>query len=130
MENGKIPDSSLTASSFTRNGLDPRYARLHSATSWSAGINDRSQWLQVDLEMEKTIKKIATQSKHDSLHRVTTYEISSSPDGGAWVPHLENNAVKVSQYPWLILNLRRTCGHINLVNDLNPNHDKCGHFIY
>lgn len=98
MENGEIPDSALTASSFRRNGLDPRYARLHSATSWSAGINNRSQWLQVDLGMERAIKKIATQSKHNSLRRVTTYEISSSVDGGEWVLYLENNAVKVSQY--------------------------------
>lgn len=97
MENGKIPDSAITASSYQRNGLDPRYARLHSATSWSAGINNRSQWLQVDLGMKKAIKKIATQSKHDSLHRVATYKISFRVDGGDWEPYQENNAVKVSQ---------------------------------
>lgn len=98
MENKRIPDSALTASSSWRNGLDPRYARLHSATSWSAGINNRSQWLQVDLGMETAIKKIATQSKHDSPSRVTTYEIISRVDGGEWEPYLENNAVKVRQY--------------------------------
>ena len=78
MENRKIPDSALTASSFHRNGLDPRYARLHSATSWSAGINNSSQWVQVDLGMETV--KIATQSKRDSLHWVAFYEILSRVD--------------------------------------------------
>lgn len=97
MENRKIPDSALTASSFYRNGLDPRYARLHSATSWSAGIINGSQWLQVDLGMETAIKKIATQSKHNSPHRVETYEILSRVDGGDWEPYQEDTAVKVSQ---------------------------------
>ena len=97
MENGKFPDSAITASSFQRNGLDPRYARLHSATSWSAGINNPSQWLQVDLGIKTAIKKIATQAKHDSLPRVTTYKISSRVDGGDWEPYQENNAVKVSE---------------------------------
>ena len=112
MESGKIPDSALTASSFTRNGLDPRYARLHSATSWSAGINNRSQWLQVDLGMETSIKKIATQSKRDSLHRVTTYEISSRVDEGEWEPYLENNSVKVSRYAVADANFMKDSLHI------------------
>lgn len=98
MENKRIPDSALTASSFRRNGLDPRYARLHSATSWSAGIDNCSQWFQVDLGIETAIKKIATQSKRDSSSRVTTYEIISRVDGGIWEPYLENNTVKVRQY--------------------------------
>lgn len=97
MENRKIPDSALTASSFHRNGLDPRYARLHSATSWSAGINNSSQWLQIGLGMETAIKKIATQSKHNSMHRVETYEILSRVDGRDWEPYQEDNALKVSQ---------------------------------
>ena len=97
MENRKIPDSALTASSSLRNGLDPRYARLHSATSWSAAINDNNPWLQVDLGMEAAIKKIATQSKHNSLRRVETYKILSRVDGGDWKPYHEDNAVKVSQ---------------------------------
>ncbi|KAK2574389.1 hypothetical protein P5673_000548 [Acropora cervicornis] len=111
-ESGKIPDSSQTPSSFTRNGVDPRYARLYSATSWSTAINNRSQWLQVDLGMETAIKKIATQSKCDSLQRVTTYEISSRFDGGEWPPYLENNAVKMSRYAVADANFMKDSWHL------------------
>ena len=110
-ESGKIPDSALTPSSFTRNGLDPRYARLHSATSWSAAIKN-SQSLQVDLGMETATKKIATQSKCDSLQRVTTYEISSRVDGGEWQPYLENNSVKMSRYAVADANFMKDSWHI------------------
>ena len=112
MENRKIPDSALTASSFHRNGLDPRFARLHSATSWSARINNSSQRLQVDLGMETAIKKIATQSKRNSLHWVASYEILSRVDGGDWELYQEDNAVKVSQCA--LANPK-----FNLVNGLN-----------
>ena len=111
-ESGKIPDSALTPSSFTRNGLDPRYARLHSATSWSAAINNRSQWLQVDFGMEAATKKIATQSKPDFLQRMITCEISPRVDGGKWEPYLENNFVKMSRYAVAVANFMKDSWHI------------------
>ena len=123
MENRKIPDSALTASSFHRNGLDPRFAHLHSATSWSAGINNSSQWLQVDLGMETAIKKIATQSKRNSLHWVASYEILSRVDGGHWELYQEDNAVKVSQ-------CALADPKFNIVNGLNPSHGTFRYFIY
>ena len=102
----KNPDSALTPSSFTHNGLDSRYARLHSL------INNRSQWLQVDLGLETAIKKIANQLKRDSLQRVTTFEISSRVDGGEWEPYLENNPVKMSQYAVADANFMKDSWHI------------------
>ena len=88
MENGEISDRQITASSQ----LDARHAatqgRLNltatgnKAESWSALINDLSQWLQVDLVSPYTkVTRVATQGRKDPPQWVTKYKLQFSNDG-------------------------------------------------
>ncbi|XP_041474462.1 uncharacterized protein LOC121423208 [Lytechinus variegatus] len=91
LENGNIPDSSLTASSFWGNNspCSPKMARLHIKRidgtsvcgSWSSGVVDSNQWIQVDLLTLYRIHGVATQGREDWTQWVTSYKINCSKDG-------------------------------------------------
>ena len=97
MEDGRIPDSAINASSFVGEGAHPRLVRLNSPSAWVAAHNDPKSWLQVDLGKDAMIKKIATQGKSGAHHWVKTYTLSSRANGETdWVTYTENEDVKVS----------------------------------
>ena len=100
MENGKIPSSAVTASSFYNDGLGPNFARLNSPSAWTMGYHPGPHWLQVDLGRIMAVKMVATQGRPVASHRqwVTSYEISSSLDRIDWVKYMENNGVKVRSF--------------------------------
>jgi len=88
MESGAISDKQITASSQLDSKHAPFQGRLHfqvqtkKAGSWSAGINDLRQWLQVDLLSQQTkVACIATQGRHDTSQWVTKYKLQYSNDG-------------------------------------------------
>ena len=100
MENGKIPASGITASSYYDSGLSPNFARLNSPSAWASGQHaSPPHWLQ-DLGGIMAVKMLATQGRRLSNQWVTSYSISSSVDEIEWVEFMENSVVKVSQeYP-------------------------------
>ena len=77
MEDERIPDSAISASSFVSEDAHPRLVRLNSPSAWVAAHNDPKSWLQVDLGKDAVIKKIATQGKRGVYHWVKTYTLSS-----------------------------------------------------
>ena len=77
MEDRRIPDSAISASSFVNEGTHPRLVRLNSPSGWVADHHDPKPWLQVDLGKDAVIKKIATQGKRGSFQWVKTYTLSS-----------------------------------------------------
>ena len=92
MEDERIPDSAVSASSFVGEGAHPRLVRLNSPSAWVAAHNDSKPWLQVDL-----IKKIATQGKRSAYHWVKTYTLSSRANVETdWLMYKENEDVKAS----------------------------------
>ena len=97
MENGKIPASALTASTYHSPSYSPNRGRLNSQTSWSVSDQPGPQsWLQVDLGRIMAVKKVATQGRRDYPNWVTSYKISFTVDGIDWVLYAENGIVKVS----------------------------------
>lgn len=106
MENGKIPPSAITASSYIAK-LYPNLARLNLHSAWAVGGHRSPQWLQIDLGRIMAVKMIASQGRPLLSHNqwVKSYEISSRVDGFDWVTYMENNAVKVSIYTTMELNL-------------------------
>ena len=88
MENGAISNRQITASSqldanhaVTQGRLNFK-ATANKAGSWSAGSNDSSQWLQVDLGILNTkVTRVATQGRDDSPQWVTKYKLQYSNDG-------------------------------------------------
>ena len=49
MEDGRIPDSAISASSFVNEDTHPRLVRLNSPSAWVAAYNELESWVQVDL---------------------------------------------------------------------------------
>ena len=97
MEDGRIPDSAISASSFVSEGVHPRLVRLNSLSAWVAAHNDSKPWLQVDLGKDAMIKKIATQGKRGAYQWVKTYTLSSRANGETdWLMYKENEDVKAS----------------------------------
>ena len=88
MENGSISDSQINASSQLDVNHGAIQGRLHlkataeKAGSWSAGRNDTSQWLQIDLgSKDSSVTRIATQGRSDDAQWVTMYRLQYSKDG-------------------------------------------------
>ncbi|EDO27848.1 predicted protein, partial [Nematostella vectensis] len=105
MENKRILNSQITASSFFGPNHTPWQARLNnqminggSTGSWSAQTSTIDEWLQVDLGSEKTITKVATQGRPNNHNQwVRSYAIRHSLDQATWSFCSEGGAIKEFQ---------------------------------
>ncbi|XP_038060475.1 lactadherin-like [Patiria miniata] len=92
MEDGRIKDERITASSFWQNDADyaPPKARLNTQRRPAAWCNDKttddiSPWIQVDFNGIVTITGLITQGRGDSpRQRVEEYQVTYSEDGQSW----------------------------------------------
>ena len=100
MEDRRIPDSAINASSFLHGDLRPSLVRLNSRYSWMAAYNDTKPWLQIDLGRDAVIKKIATQGRPGNYSMwVKTYTLSSRANEETdWLAYRENEDVKASPF--------------------------------
>ena len=103
MENGKIKDSQLTASSMWMGiaTFGPQRARLNNRKwpqGWSAAIRDHKPWLKVSLDAEHVITAVATQGYGNAIFNewVENYYVSWSDKNARDVVYEENGKVKVS----------------------------------
>ncbi|XP_061082766.1 coagulation factor V [Conger conger] len=99
MENGRISDAQITASSVATSWLSgawqPWLARLNklgNVNAWQAKTNDMQQWLQVELKEVKKITGIVTQGAKSLMTEmyVTEYTIEYSKDGRTWIKYKED----------------------------------------
>ncbi|XP_028395191.1 uncharacterized protein LOC114519267 isoform X2 [Dendronephthya gigantea] len=74
MENGKISDSQITASSFSP-GNEPARARFRHSGAWCPAKANKNEYLQIELPFLADIKKIVTEGN------VSTYLLRESKDG-------------------------------------------------
>ena len=99
MEDGRIPDSAISASSFFYWVSLPSLVHLNSPSAWVAANNDPQPWVQVDLGKDAMIKKIATQGRRGAYWWVRTYTLSSRANGETdWLTYKENEDVKASPF--------------------------------
>lgn len=85
MASGAITDAQISASSQRNANYAARQGRLHSnaiwiAGAWSAGKNDSDQWLQIDLNGQYKITRVATQGRNAAKYDwwVTKYKLQYS----------------------------------------------------
>ncbi|TSK20001.1 EGF-like repeat and discoidin I-like domain-containing protein 3 [Bagarius yarrelli] len=110
MKSRFISDNQLSASSAFRTwGIDtftwlPHYARLDKqgkTNAWSPASNNRTEWLQVDLEKIRRITGIITQGAKDFgvVQFVSAFKIAYSDDGQLWnvVKDATNKTDKIFQ---------------------------------
>ena len=87
MQNGQIPDSSLSASSVLTAADGSQNGRLHLQAgnglngAWRPSTDDTDQWMQVDFNAEKQVTAVATQGRETGNFWVTMYTLSYSSDG-------------------------------------------------
>ena len=110
MEQGRIPNSRITASTFYGSGHEPWRARLNNypimpyktwvdIAAWSAKLNQPGQWLQVDLGKEKFVTKVATQGRaFKYIQWVTSYKLVFSQDQTYWRTYQEQGLDVVSYF--------------------------------
>lgn len=95
MKSRLIPDSRVSASSSFRTwSLEsftwrPQFARLDKqgkTNAWTAQVQDRNQWIQVDLGSSKKLTGIITQGAKDfgQVQFVSAFRVSYSQDGQNW----------------------------------------------
>ncbi|XP_030837357.1 lactadherin-like [Strongylocentrotus purpuratus] len=101
VEDGRIPDSSLTSSSITSSGHEAYRGRLNgvsvprgsggwvSAGAWVAALYDNNKWLKVDLGEDTLVTGVITQGRTGTNQRVTSFQISYSRDNTNWTFALE-----------------------------------------
>ena len=109
MENGNVEDYKITSSTAWSN-LPSTKARLNSDSSWSAGTNDKNQWIQVDLDKPVTVTKIVTQGRKNYDQWVKTFTLSYSFDGENFEPYQVNGVEKVRDF------YKLSCGSSVLIN--------------
>ena len=104
MQSGRIPNRSITASSYWDWFHGPYRARLNIQkqgmliAAWSARRNDLKQWIAVDLGNMFNVTRLATQGRQDLGEWVKTYSIKYRKHGQRWELYTEDGRVRVSSY--------------------------------
>ena len=106
MENSKISNASINASSYLGEGYEPwnaRYNRHHASGAWCARDNSLDEFIEVQLTRVHIISRIAVQEKlktspGDTVGEawVTKFVLAYSEDGLDWSEYSDNKGVKVS----------------------------------
>ena len=101
LEDGRIQDGAMSASSIWNNGCAAKLGRLNLkarqgyAGAWCVKKADALQWLQIDLGTPTTVTKVATQGRQDSSQWITSYSLSYSLAGSFWVQYTVRGKKKV-----------------------------------
>ena len=102
LESGKVPDKAISASTIWNAGHRAANGRLNFRAgkgrtgAWSAKVNNKAQWLQIDFGEAKKFTRMATQGRQDLDQWVTTYTVSYSMDPSSYFVQYKNNKVKSS----------------------------------
>ena len=103
MEDGRIQDSQLTASSFWDDAVAPAKARLNhgagSGDAWHPNEFTTNEWIQVDLGLATAVTGVVLQGRDRAmdynLQCVTKYRVQHSDDATAWIWIRDVNEAKV-----------------------------------
>ena len=101
VEDGRVPDPLMRASSFYNYYCGPFNARLNRRRysryggAWCAKRRNKRQWLQVDFGALTRVSRVATQGRQNSAQWVTSYYISYSRNGYKFTPYREGRRTKV-----------------------------------
>ena len=105
LENGKIRDHQITASSEWDRNHGPTNGRLNFRANglrtgaWSSRPNDLNQWLQVDFQQPTVVLGVDTQGRGNCgcNQWVKSYTISYSNNGRAFHTYRESGQIKVEK---------------------------------
>lgn len=92
MENGRIKDTQIKATSFLNDKAQPKYGRLNEKGGFGGWCPRRinrtgpffTQYLQVNLNVLMRIRAITTQGREGGNERVERYGINYAPNWRNW----------------------------------------------
>ena len=93
MEDKRISDGALTASTYYNRYLAPWHGRINHRWSWSARRSARGQWLQVYFGVLARLTGISSQGRQDANQWVKSFVLTFSRDG-----------IKFIKYPKVFVN--------------------------
>ena len=102
MQNRRIPNYAITASSMYNKYYAPYLGRLHLTRrgsyqgAWSARHNNRYQWFQVDFRKPTKVTSVLTQGRQNSNQWVRQYRLAYSQDGLTWAFYKLRDSMKVN----------------------------------
>lgn len=117
MEDGRIADPQISASSETTANHAAKYGRLHSQASagaWSSGAPNTNQWLQVDLAVYTLVTGVATQGRYGYSQWVTKYKLQYGLDALHFKYYKVEGQTKVKDKYFRIIK-QRMSDHIRIV---------------
>jgi len=109
MEDGRIQDSQITASSVFSSSVKPANARLNLPFTterqggWEAKHSNLYQWLQVDLLKQVNVLAIATQGRDLFNYWVTSYSLQSSDDGAVFIDYNGGQILQGNLNQWQVV---------------------------
>eukprot|EP00057_Strongylocentrotus_purpuratus_P026645 XP_011681119.1 PREDICTED: lactadherin-like [Strongylocentrotus purpuratus] len=95
VEDGRIPDSSLTSSSRYNNPYTASDGRLNGGVTsdikaaWVARNDDKDKWVKIDLGKTSTVTGVIIQGRYKLPQWVTSVKVSYSLDNLTWTYALE-----------------------------------------
>ncbi|XP_028398876.1 lactadherin-like [Dendronephthya gigantea] len=103
-DNKKVKDSQLTSSSYWSTNHSAAYGRLYNYTGswgWKAGVDNKKQWIQVDLGKKEVVTGISTQGgryyqNYYRYCRVKSYSLKHSLNGTMFESYKDGGVVKIS----------------------------------
>ncbi|XP_020631503.1 uncharacterized protein LOC110068467 [Orbicella faveolata] len=95
LEDKRITDGHLTASTYYNHHLSPWHGRLNHRWSWSVRLRRVGQWFQVNFVELMRIKGVATQGRQDANQWVRSYTVAYSTGGMNFVSYKEGRTTKV-----------------------------------
>ena len=101
LEDGRVPDQVMTASSYNNIYDAPWNARLNRRRysrfggGWSPRRNDRNRWLQIDFQAMTKVTRVATQGMQNANYWVTKYYIKYGKNKNRLIPYREGRTTKV-----------------------------------
>lgn len=104
VEDRRIPDGSFSASTSWDRNHGPKRARLNIPRqrrltgAWSARVNNRAQWLLIDITKPARVAGFAVQGRQDYNQWVTSLRISYSRDGIHFRYYTKRRRPKVCLY--------------------------------
>lgn len=103
MQNRRIPNYAITASSMWDRNHGPYLGRLHFTArgsyqgAWTAKHNNRYQWFQVDFRRPTKVTSVLTQGRQNANQWVTQYRLAYSQDGLTWAYYKLRDSIKVNE---------------------------------
>ncbi|XP_054772425.2 lactadherin-like [Lytechinus pictus] len=101
VEDGRIPDSSLTSSTvITAGNHVPSQGRLNSNSAWIPRDSDTNKWVKIDLGNDTLVTGVITQGRYmGGGEKVTSVSISYSRDDTEWINPLQQLCGTMIRYP-------------------------------